>query len=306
MISKPALVTAYRVLNGKEGEVATGKYYGYPDAPYTLAAGETVEPQIYPAITAGIAYESYASNATAIATFSATGIEGIAAGETTLTATLQENDDATGFTILNPMENGFFTISFNVIVGENLDDLFASGQNYGTYYNTSTTTYKVPEGIKAYIVTGVDGDKVTVAETKVIPPNTPVLLEKGNNATTFTHTAATDADGNLPSGNLLKYASSQVAVPENGKLYVLYKGEFVKATAGSVIDLKCYLDLSSVNFARGFYEIDTSGEGTTAILSPSHSEGEGAWFDLQGRRIQKPTKTGLYIVNGKKMVVNNK
>ena len=26
------------------------------------------------------------------------------------------------------------------------------------------------------------------------------------------------------------------------------------------------------------------------------------WYDLQGRRIQKPTKAGIYIVNGKKMI----
>ena len=30
------------------------------------------------------------------------------------------------------------------------------------------------------------------------------------------------------------------------------------------------------------------------------------WYDLQGRKINKPTKKGLYIMNGKKKVYNNK
>ena len=36
------------------------------------------------------------------------------------------------------------------------------------------------------------------------------------------------------------------------------------------------------------------------------NEADAQWHDLQGRRIEKPTKTGLYILNGKKTVINNK
>ena len=48
-----------------------------------------------------------------------------------------------------------------------------------------------------------------------------------------------------------------------------------------------------------------SGTGTTTAindLTPAHSEKEGAWYDLQGRRVIQPTK-GLYIVNGKTVIV---
>ena len=37
-------------------------------------------------------------------------------------------------------------------------------------------------------------------------------------------------------------------------------------------------------------------------LTPALSKGEGDYHDLQGRRVVQPTK-GVYIVNGKKVVV---
>jgi hypothetical protein len=52
------------------------------------------------------------------------------------------------------------------------------------------------------------------------------------------------------------------------------------------------------------------GEGgeTTRIrppLTPPTQEGKGCaqWYDMQGRRIEKPTRKGLYIRNGVKVVI---
>ena len=46
-------------------------------------------------------------------------------------------------------------------------------------------------------------------------------------------------------------------------------------------------------------------DGATAIdLVTTPDEGEGKWFDLQGRQLDgKPSKKGLYIRNGKKMII---
>ena len=45
-------------------------------------------------------------------------------------------------------------------------------------------------------------------------------------------------------------------------------------------------------------------------LTPALSEGEGAWYDLQGRLVTvkgltdtKSMKKGLYLVNGRKVVI---
>ena len=308
-MSKPGTVTAYLVSDlGGESESAEAKYYGYPDAPYTLAISDDVTPAIYPAIEDGdlIGFNGYSSENEAIATFTDGKITATGAGYVTVTATLTGSDMA--FTVLNPMDPDpsiyDYPITFSVSVGESLDNIFAAGQTFGTYCNTSATSYKVPNGIKAYIVTGVNGNEVTLAETKVLPPYAAILLEKGENATAFTYTAATDADGTLPSGNLLKYAADGIST--TGKEYVLFKDEFVKAT-GTVPVGKCYLDLSGIGAARASYGISHGDGDNTGIKDVMLDEnGAEKWYDLQGRRIVKPTKKGLYIKNGKTVVINNK
>ena len=194
------------------------------------------------------------------------------------------------------------SVTYTYNFSASLDNIFASGLTFGTYCNTSTTTYKVLDGVKAYIVTGVSDNKVTLAETKILPPNTAILLERGENATVFNYTAATDADGNLPSGNLLKYATEGVST--SGKTYyVLYNEEFVKAV-GTIPAGKCYLDLSGIGAARAVYGISHGDGDDTGINNVMlYENGVERWYDLQGRRIEKPTKAGLYIKNGNKVVI---
>ena len=307
-MSKPGTVTARLVSNlGGESENAVAKYYGYPDAPYTLAIDDEVTPAIYPAIIDGDLIDfkdgGYASANEAIATFTNGKITATGAGYVTVTATLTGSDMA--FIVLNPQPNpnlSEYPINITVSVGESLDNIFAAGQTYGTYCNTSATTYKVPDGIKAYIVTGVSNNKVTLAETKVLPPNTAILLERGENATVFTYTAATDADGNLPSGNLLRFAANAVST-SNKAYYILYKDEFLKAT-GNIPTGKCYLDLTGVAAARASYGISHGDGDNTGIKDVMLDERQdGKWYDLQGRHIDQPTKPGLYILNGKKTTI---
>ena len=323
-MTKPGIVTAYLTPGEGKGqsEDAIGKYFGYTESSYIVGEYETTEISIYPALDEEDDYFSitYSSEDTNIATFTdgttyGNGvITGVNVGKTNVSATLSGGYE--GYTPLNiPSTNGSeCIIKTTVNVGESLNQFFERGNTYGTFCNTSETqkTYKVPEGITAYIVIGVDGNKVSTKETKVLPPNKPVLLERGDKATAFTYIEATEEDGSFPSEtNLLIYAKDRVTVPENGKLYVLYNDMFVKATAGSIIDFRCYLDLSVTTNAgtRGFYNIG-DGEGTTAIKEVKSGEvkgeklADGEWFDLQGRRLNaKPNKSGLYILNGRKVVI---
>ncbi len=49
------------------------------------------------------------------------------------------------------------------------------------------------------------------------------------------------------------------------------------------------------------------GDGTTGINTLPNDDGEdmsGNWYTLDGRKLQgKPTQKGVYISNGKKMVI---
>lgn len=197
-------------------------------------------------------------------------------------------------------------VSASYIVNQQMADPFGANQNYKTYYLDEEYSMKKPDGMKVYVITGVSGNSVTTSTLDYIPSKKPVLLEKEAAATNGYYNAETYTGAEVDlSGNLLKYTGTNTSVNTTGKEYILYKNEFVKAT-GEISADKCYLDLSGVSFTRGAYGI---GDGSTAIdatLFDNEETMSDNWYDLQGRRILKPTKPGLYIVNGKKVIINNK
>ena len=199
------------------------------------------------------------------------------------------------------MQNKACSASYTFKITRDFNNPFANQpaeQIYATYYN-GDEDLTLPDGITAYVITGISGNTVTTTATGYLPHEVPVLLEKTGNVGT-TITGYTGSAGNF-SGNLLKYADQTFS--STGKEYILYMNEFVKAT-GDIPGSRCYLDLSSVNPSRGMYGI---GDGTTSIRElRMENEGRDEWYDLQGRRIEQPTKAGLYIKNGKKVIVNIK
>ena len=78
----------------------------------------------------------------------------------------------------------------------------------------------------------------------------------------------------------------------------------MKAT-GSV-NGKVYLDAQGLVSNARTLTIVRDDDATTIDALFSEEDGEDQWFDLQGRKINKPTKAGLYIRNGKKVVIKNK
>ena len=194
-------------------------------------------------------------------------------------------------------------VSKTFIVKQYLDSNFEEGINYKTLC-LHDFSLNVPAGLKAYLVTGVSGQNVTTQETDIIPQNVPVLLEKtGDAAEGFSAETYSGTLGDY-SSNKLKFVSLETGETASGDKYVLYMNEFVKAT-GTIPPGKCYLDLNGVAPTRGMYGI--GGDGSTGIQGIGREATEnGQWYDLQGRRIQQPTKAGIYIVNGKKVIINKK
>lgn len=179
-----------------------------------------------------------------------------------------------------------------------LSSEFEHGLSYVTFCYPYEDVY-IPSTITPYVITGISGSSVTTQALSYIPKGVPVLLSKTNNT-------ATTATFNK---NELKYAESSenpVTASEGKALYVLYNNEFVKVTSGTNI-YGCYMDLTGVNLPANTRGLSIDGNaGTSAIdatiFEELNTEGD-AWYDLQGRRIAKPTKAGLYIINGKKVVL---
>ena len=143
------------------------------------------------------------------------------------------------------------------------------------------------------------------------------------NGTTFTFVdhadanvpfLATDVDAAVDAGTGLTFSDKGVCA--TGALGTTFVGVYAPQSAenlygingdgklqkgGSGANIKSFRAyLTAVGEAR---EISFEGDVTgIENLTPALSQGEGAWFDLQGRRVAQPTK-GLYIVNGKKVVL---
>lgn len=155
-------------------------------------------------------------------------------------------------------------------------------------------------GLKAYIATEAT-DYLKLQEVQKVPANTGIILE-GAAGTYYpqTTTATTDnVQGNLLTGT----ATGAYTVVNGDNIFVLTKkdGKAVFGHAGTGLEIaqyKAYLRLDP-NSALQFIGI---GDGTTHINAVEGRMGDDEYYDLQGRRIQKPAH-GIFIKNGKKYVV---
>lgn len=219
--------------------------------------------------------------------YDVSGNKGLAVGKYTVTVTAKSG--ANNF-------KGSAQATFN-IKDRTAEITFTSGQTYQTFYNADED-FLVPNDVTAYIVTGVTGNQVNTKKVSYLKKGIPLLLEKTDGST-----IVKDTNDDF-SNNMLTYAVDPVDV--SGKEYVLYKNEFVKAT-GTIPGGKCYLEVTggagarSLRIAHG----DNEAAGINDVTLDGDS-GKEQWYDLQGRRIEKPTKKGLYILNGKKTVINIK
>lgn len=163
---------------------------------------------------------------------------------------------------------------------------------YATLYAPVALT--IPTGVTAYTAVD-DGNYLTLTaiEGNVIPANTGVILAGEANTYNFTVTT-----GGSVSSNALTGTVAAIARPA---------GSYILATGGSGVGF--YADGAST--IPGFKAYLPSGSGSVksfrfadadAIRNISSAPNKSEVYDLQGRRVAQPAH-GLYIVNGKKVVI---
>lgn len=309
-MAAPGTVTAWVEANGATTSTVKGKYFGYKDAPFTLKVDDTLTPELIPAFVNGenigytMATTPYSSSATDVATFTNGTIAGTGIGTATLTATIDYTSDNQPVVILNPEKK----VTAEVNVGMVPSISFADGMTYATYCNTSEKDLTVPEGLTAYAITGTNGNVVTLAEVGFLPKvdgtDCVALLLKRDDTSAAVGLALETAGGTRPTTNYLRYNNTNAAINVEDNMYVLYKEEFLKAN-GTIPAGKCYLVVSGGAGARSLSISHGEGENTGIDNLMLDEDGTEKWYDLRGRRIEKPTKAGLYIRNGEKIVIND-
>ena len=186
-----------------------------------------------------------------------------------------------------------------------------SSNGYATFaspYALDLTTANLPSGVTAYKAS-VSGTTVTfTALNQTVPANTGVLL-KG----TGTVNIPVAATGTAVEGNDFLVNNGGATFTGDASYYYfgllkdsdpLTFRKFDPSTTAIPAD-KAYLKVSKSSvgdLARGLeFVFDDEVTGVNEVRSQKEDV-RSEWFDLQGRKVAQPQK-GLYIVNGRKVVV---
>lgn len=176
----------------------------------------------------------------------------------------------------------------------------------------------LPEGLTAYasrqfnttqvLANEISNAELTVDGQKVIKANNGILMkgEKGSSYEIIAIPGTKKSGDEVTTDNAQSYADNQlvpVIVPTNfvsGYYWALKNNEFhslldngSKTPAG-----KAVLKLNGAA-ARVMSIVD----GAVTDIHTLNPDGTDRWYDLLGNRIDKPTKKGIYILNGHKVVV---
>lgn len=213
-------------------------------------------------------------------------------------------DTTTGAAVSSDVVTATYALTYNLT--------FAGNNLWATYY--STEDLAVPEGLTAYIVDEAD-DKtgvVTVSAISYIPRYEAVLLKRTNTAVSeYIATAYDDEEEEDDIINLLEGTYQETSVESilegyvsDASVYVLYNNEFVKTTSGTIPANRGYLVFGEpANAPKLTIEIGDGATGINDVRSKMAEVGSD-FYDLSGRKLSgKPTKSGLYIKNGTKVLV---
>ena len=187
-----------------------------------------------------------------------------------------------------------------------------SAVGYATLY--APVALEIPAGVTAYVGVKVDNyldltDIKEVTGGNVIPANTGVILEAKQGTYNFAivdDVAALDKSKNLLTGKYPKSeknANANVYTLQNGTngvgLY-LFKGQNAQGATTYINGFRAWVELPNGSNATA---LRIRKAGTTEIEEPiANGQQPTAIYDLAGRRVEKMEK-GIYIVNGKKVVI---
>ena len=181
-----------------------------------------------------------------------------------------------------------------------------AAKEFITYYKDEPL-YVEDEAAELYTISSVNGDQAVLSDrSDAMPSNTPMLVYNKSNETKvillipcaepdMAITVAPEFQGTLTGTTIAASTDAQTNYAFNGKAFVFVKN------AIEVGPNKAWLSVNNSN-ARAItlvFDSEATGIKTTDCTDYTDS----VWYDLNGRKVAAPTKKGIYIMNGKKVVI---
>lgn len=181
----------------------------------------------------------------------------------------------------------------------------AAGEEYWSSYYNTIAHLKADDNTTVYKAT-LSGTTVTLTEIndKVITAGQAVLLKKTTNDPVELTPCATGSTDDY-SGNDLEGVDAETAKESGSDYYVLSyqnsKLSFYKYSGTTLGANKAFFKIPA-NSSREFLDIlgEVTGIDGRCKMEDGRSD---VYYDLNGRRVMNPTKKGVYINNGRKVVI---
>lgn len=213
-----------------------------------------------------------------------------------------------------------YFINVYQLVEETSEDVTVSTAGMATYVSDNDLDYSNVEGLKAYKAK-VSGNDITFTAVGQVPAGEGVLLKatttlESNTVYTIPFATASVTAWAADDNDFIRGTGAAVpSYSEEGSYYnyILNKKGgvvgFYKAAGQTVAANRAYLRTTaapstSANAMSFSFEEGTTGIKEEGIAKRDNQFADAEWYDLQGRKLSNiPTVAGLYIVNGKKVVV---
>lgn len=237
------------------------------------------------------------------------------AGETVGTYTITPTGEASQGNYTVSYATGTLTITSNPTITLTANQ--APDENYWTTFYCGDAGYTIDAGENACAYTATYGtDKVTLSKLgtdgKSIPAGTAVIIVADNNAVSMTldnTIAAFNGTNNLHGVDVETSLADIQTSLGTGTFYVLGNQNshfgFHKYTGTNMAPRKAFLLVNGSNaaLARSLSIVFDDATGIQSVTADG-TDNDGAWYTLDGRKLSvKPAKSGIYIVNGKKVVI---
>jgi len=178
---------------------------------------------------------------------------------------------------------------------------------WATLYTAYALDFSGVEGLEAYTATCSEST-VTLTQVQNVPAETGVVLK----GAVGTYSIPVIASSTTDKGDLLGSTTAATAYNayDGYTLYMLNKvdgkAQFVPVTSGEIAAGKAFLKVAGGNSSQArSLNVVFAGEATS--IDEMSVKGEAfataPVYDLQGRRINGSAQKGLYIVNGKKVII---